>query len=419
MYMVDVIEILKRVKNASYGLAGYDTYSKNAMLNAVAAALSERENIDAILKENGKDVALAHKNGKDGTFIDRLTLTEDRVTGMIDGLRKVADLPDPVGETVEERTLDNGLNIRRVRAPLGVVGIIYEARPNVTVDAASLCLKSGNGVILRGSKDALNTNRAIYSVMRAAILALGFNADVIGFIDDASREAAKEMLAHEEYIDVVIPRGGEGLKNFVLENARMPVIASAGGNCHIYVDKSARQDIATEIAVNAKCQRPSTCNAAEHLLIDRTIAAEFLPKVCAALFAQNVELLGDGECIKIVSNLVPMTDEDRATEFLGYKMTVSIVDGVEEAVSVINRFGTKHSEAIIGEDERATGYFTKYVDAAAVYVNASTRFTDGYEFGLGAEMGISTQKLHVRGPVALRELTSVKYVILGNGQIRR
>ena len=286
--MIDVIDILKNTKRASYALCGYDEKQKNSMLLSIASALAEAENVEAILKGNAEDVISARANGKDDTFIDRLTLTPSRFENMIDGLKQIAGLPDPVGETVEQRTLANGLDIKRVRAPLGVVGIIYEARPNVTVDAAALCLKSGNGVILRGSKDALNTNRIIYSVMRKAIEKVGLDADAVGFIDDASREAAKEMLCHEEYVDVVIPRGGEGLKRFVLDNAKMPVIASAGGNCHIYVEKTADLRKAVDIIINAKCQRPSTCNALEHLLIDEAIAEQFLPEIYSALKVNNV-----------------------------------------------------------------------------------------------------------------------------------
>lgn len=416
--MIDVIDILKNTKRASYALCGYDEKQKNAMLLSIASALAEAENVEAILKGNAEDVISARANSKDDTFIDRLALTPSRFENMIDGLKQIAGLPDPVGETVEQRTLANGLDIKRVRAPLGVVGIIYEARPNVTVDAAALCLKSGNGVILRGSKDALNTNRIIYSVMRKAIEKVGLDADAVGFIDDASREAAKEMLCHEEYVDVVIPRGGEGLKRFVLDNAKMPVIASAGGNCHIYVEKTADLRKAVDIIINAKCQRPSTCNALEHLLIDEAIAEQFLPEIYSALKANNVTVLGDKKTRAIVQDIEPAADGDFLTEFLAYKLTVSVVCGVAEAVDIINANGTRHSEAVITEDESVKEYFTKYVDAAAVYVNASTRFTDGYEFGLGAEMGISTQKLHVRGPIALKELTSVKYVVTGEGQIR-
>lgn len=417
--MIDVVEILRGTKRASYALAGYSEREKNAMLIAIADALCDSNNVDAIMQSNSVDVALARENGKDDTFIDRLTLTPARFDAMTDGLKQIANLPDPVGETVEERTLKNGLNVKRVRAPLGVVGIIYEARPNVTVDASALCLKSGNGVILRGSKDAINTNRTLYEVMRKAIGSLGLDPNAIGFIDDPSREAGRIMLQHDEYIDVVIPRGGEGLKEFVLDNATMPVIASAGGNCHVYVEKTANQDMAIDIVVNAKCQRPSTCNSMEHLLVDDAIAREFLPKVTKALFDKNVCILGDEKSRGIVKEILPANEEDYKTEFLTYKMTVKVVDCVKTAVDIINANSTCHSDAIVSENSEATAYFAKYVDSASVYVNASTRFTDGYEFGLGAEMGISTQKLHVRGPIALKELTSVKYVVTGNGQIRK
>ncbi len=417
--MKDVVDILKSVKRASYVLAGYGAEQKNAMLLSIADALKEKTNVDGILKGNADDVNSAVQNGKSDAFIDRLTLTPKRFEDMIDGLKQVALLPDPVGEVVEARTLENGLDVKRVRAPLGVVGIIYEARPNVTVDAAALCLKSGNGAVLRGSKDALNTNRAIFAVMQKAIADIGLEADAIGFIDDPSREAGKVMLGHDEFVDVVIPRGGEGLKNFVLENAKMPVIASAGGNCHVFAEATANQEMAIEIVVNAKCQRPSTCNAAEHLLVDSRIAKEFIPKVVKALRQNGVTVLADERAVDILPDLRKASESDYGTEFLDYTMTIKVVDGVEEAVDTVNRYGTRHSEAIVSEDKNAQSYFAKYVDAAAVYINSSTRFTDGYELGLGAEMGISTQKLHARGPIALKELTSVKYVVTGNGQIRK
>lgn len=418
--MIDVVDICKRAKCASYKLAGYSTEQKNGMLFAIARALRSEQNIAMLMRENATDIENARKNGKDATFIDRLTLTDKRIATMIDGLEQVAALGDPVGEIVEERTLSNGLEIQRVRAPLGVIGIIYEARPNVTIDAAALCLKSGNSVVLRGGKDAINSNRALHTIMTDAIKAIGLDADTVAFIDDPSRDASKVMLEQEEYIDVMIPRGGEGLKHFVLENAKMPVIASAGGNCHIYVEKTADVQKAINIIVNAKVQRPSVCNAAEHLIVDKEIADEFLPLAYKALKdAHDVEIIGDERAKAILPDIELATDKDFDTEFLGYKMSFAVVDGVEEAVDMINRYSTKHSEAIITNDAKAKDYFAKYVDAAAVYINASTRFTDGFEFGLGAEMGISTQKLHARGPVALKELTSVKYVVTGNGQIRQ
>ncbi|HKL94699.1 MAG TPA: glutamate-5-semialdehyde dehydrogenase [Clostridia bacterium] len=412
---VDVVKICERAKQAAFLLAGYSSAQKNGMLTAIAYALASHK--PEIFAANILD--LENCKDRDDTFIDRLTLNDSRIATMIEGVKQVIALPDPVGEVVDSWTVENGLKLTKVRAPLGVIGIIYEARPNVTVDAAALCLKSGNAVVLRGSKDAINSNRALYQVMTSALNEKGYPADSIGFIDDVSREASAELLQQERYIDVVIPRGGEGLKHFVLDNAKMPVIASAGGNCHIYVEKTADLHKAVNIVVNAKISRPSTCNAAEHLLVDSKIAKDFLPLCVAALKEKNVELVGDEISREICGGLKVATEEDYATEYLTYKMSISIVEGVEEAVSHINKFSTKHSEAIITNDKAAEQYFTANVDAAAVYVNASTRFTDGFEFGLGAEMGISTQKLHARGPVALKELTSVKYVIYGNGQIRK
>lgn len=411
-----VEEICQKAQKASYILASYTAEQKNAMLNAIANALSVcREKIKA---QNEIDIEQA-KIDKDAVFIDRLMLTDARIDTMIEGVKQVVSLPDPVGEVVEKWTNAIGLNFTKVRAPLGVVGIIYEARPNVTIDAAALCLKSGNSVVLRGSKGAINSNRALYEVMRDAIKEAGFDSDAVGFIDDTSRESSRELLLQDKFVDVVIPRGGEGLKHFVLDNATMPVIASAGGNCHIYVEKTADFDMALNIVFNAKTQRPSVCNAAEHLICDRAIAKEFLPLCFKKLQEKNVEIIGDSEAKAILPEIGLMTDEDYATEFFAYKMSFAVVDGVEEAVDMINKYSTKHSEAIVSEDKFSQEYFKKNVDAACVYVNASTRFTDGFEFGLGAEMGISTQKLHARGPIALKELTSVKYTIEGNGQIRK
>lgn len=416
---MEVAVVCKRAKEASYAIAGYTAEQKNGMLRAIADALCAPENKKRMMSANAVDVAAARENGKDATLIDRLTLTDARVATMVEGVKQIIALDDPVGEIVEERTLPNGLDIKKVRAPLGVIGIIYEARPNVTVDAAALCIKSGNAVVLRGSKDALNSNRVLYEIMHGAIASLGLAADVVSFIDDASRESSRIMLGLADCIDVVIPRGGEGLKKFVLDNAAMPVIASAGGNCHIYVEKTADFDKAIPVIVNAKVQRPSTCNALEHLIVDRAIAAEFLPAICAALKENKVEILGTEEVRAIVPDVALATENDFYTEFLAYKITVMLVDDVYEAVNFINAHSTNHSEAILSRDEKSMDYFAKNVDSAAVYLNASTRFTDGFEFGLGAEMGISTQKLHARGPIALKELTSVKYVITGDGQVRK
>ncbi len=416
--MVDVVGICKSAKKASYKIAGYSGEDKNRMLAAISRALENDENVAKLKEANAIDVEASRKNGRNETFIDRLTLTDKRIATMIEGLKQIIALPDPVGEIVEDYTVPSGIEITKVRAPLGVIGIIYEARPNVTVDAAALCLKSGNGVVLRGGKDAINSNRVLYAIMKSAIESVGLDGDSVQFIDDVSRDASAAMLEQEGYVDVVIPRGGEGLKKFVLEHAKMPVIASAGGNCHIYVEKTADLDEAVNIVVNAKVQRPSTCNAVEHILVDEEIASEFIPRVCDALKAFDVEIIGD-ETSRKFYDMGVATDEDYKTEFLDYKISFKVVDGVEEAVTIINENGTSHSEAILSSDESKQEYFAKYVDAAAVYFNASTRFTDGFEFGLGAEMGISTQKLHVRGPIALKELTSVKYVVKGHGEVRK
>ncbi len=416
--MFDENNLCKKVKKASYEIAGYTAEQKNSMLGAIACALKDADNIARLKSANVIDVNVAISNGKPEPFIDRLTLNDKRIATMIEGLEQVKALPDPVGEIVEKYTVKSGIEISKVRAPLGVIGIIYEARPNVTIDAASLCLKSGNGIVLRGGKDAINSNRVLYEVMSDAIKSIGLNSDCVGFIDDISRDASKVMLEQEGLIDVIIPRGGEGLKNFVLENAKMPVIASAGGNCHIYVEKTADFKQAVDIIVNAKVQRPSTCNATEHLLVDKCIAKEFMPLAYAALKEKGVEVIGDDDAVSILG-VEKATDDDYYTEFLALKMTFSTVSGVEEAVDIINATGTKHSEAILSKDDDKMRYFEKYVDAAAVYKNASTRFTDGFEFGLGAEMGISTQKLHARGPIALKELTSQKYVINGHGELRK
>ncbi len=418
--MINVAALCKEAKKASYELAGYSSESKNAMLKAISVALDKTENREKMKNENTIDVENAIKNGKDAVFIDRLTLTDARISDMIEGVRQIEALPDPVGEVVEERDVpSNALHIERVRAPLGVIGIIYEARPNVTVDAAALCLKSGNAVVLRGGKDAINSNRVLYEIMRDAIASAGLNSAAVAFIDDPSREATRELLIQEGTVDVIIPRGGEGLKKFVLETAKMPVIASAGGNCHIYVEKTADQGKAIDVIINAKAQRPSVCNALEHLIVDRVIAVEFLPKICDALEKANVEILATDEVREIVSNLGNVTNEDFYTEYEAYKITIMLVDGVKEAVDFINEHSTNHSDGILTLDKEVADYFTVNVDSAAVYVNVSTRFTDGFQFGLGAEMGISTQKLHARGPVALKELTSIKYIVTGDWLIRK
>jgi len=418
--MIEVLQLAKKAKQAAFELAGYTTKQKNEILKKIAEALLDKNNIVKIQRANAKDIQVARESGKDETFIDRLTITFDRLNQMTEGVNNIVALKDPVGEVVEKWDRPNGLKITRVRAPLGVIGIIYESRPNVTVDAAALCLKSGNAVILRGGKESLNSNRVLYKIMREAIVSVGLNENIISFIDDIDREVVRNLLQLDKYVDVVIPRGGEGLKSFIIENSKIPVIASAGGNCHTFVDKDADINKAIPIIVNAKCQRPSTCNALEHVIVHKDIAEEFIPIIYQALkIGKSVKVLVDDKAKAIVPKATLATKSDYATEFLSYKITICVVDDVKEAVDMINKYGTRHSEAILSNNKESIEYFKKNVDAAAVYVNTSTRFTDGFEFGLGAEMGISTQKLHARGPIGLKELTSVRYLIDGDGQLRK
>ena len=402
---------------ASREIAAFSTELKNSMLSAIANALII--NTNKIKVANQIDIEKAVKNNKDKTFIDRLTLTDSRIKAMADGVRTIIELSDPVGQITEEYILPNGLDVRRVRAPLGVIAIIYEARPNVTIDCAALTIKSGNSVILRGSKDAINSNRALYQIIVNALKAEKYNSDVVAFVDDESRESSLELIQQSEYIDVVIPRGGDELKNWVIANAKMPVIASAGGNCHTYIEQTADFKMANEIVYNAKVQRPSVCNATEQLLVDKEIAKDFLPICFKKLKTANVRILGCEKTIAIYPEAIKATDEDYYTEHLDYVISVKVVDGTDEAIDWINKHNTKHSDCIVTSNTAKAEKFARCVDSAAVYVNASTRFTDGFELGLGAEMGISTQKLHVRGPIGLRELTSTKYVVIGNGQIRK
>lgn len=410
---MNVQEICKKAKEASYRLGNLTTETKNDMLKVMAEALTN--NLDAIKQANKVD--LDNFADKKSAFYDRLTINDDRINQMKEGLMQIIALPDPVGEVVEEFNLDSGLNIKKVRAPLGVIGIIYEARPNVTVDCVGLTLKSSNAVVLRGGKEAINTNRAIASVMKNALKEHGYDEDVMQFIDDTTRESSYELLQQEKYVDVIIPRGGEGLKKFILQNAKMPVIASAGGNCHVYVEKTADFDIATRVILNAKTQRVSVCNAIEHVLVDEEIASSFVPSIVKALREKNVTVKGDEFCSKF-DGVLPMTSEDDDTEYLDYVISIRVVKGEKEAIEHINAHSTNHSEAIITKDGKKVEEFLRSVDSACVYVNTSTRFTDGFQFGFGAEMGISTQKLHARGPIALKELTSIKYNIVSNGAIR-
>ena len=406
---METLETLgKRAKAASRLLAGAGTKRKNAALLAVARALEEQS--PAILAANAADVAAAREAGMTPALIDRLSLTAARIEGMAEGVRQTAALPDPVGEVVEGFRRPNGLQIRRERVPLGVVGIIYEARPNVTSDAAALCLKAGNAVLLRGGKEAI----------RDGLASEGLPADAVQLLEDTSRETASAMMRMNEYLDVLIPRGGAGLIRSVVQNATVPVIETGTGNCHIYVDKDADVAMAAAIAVNAKVSRPSVCNAAETLLVHADIAEKALPVIAAGMQEHHVELRCCPRAAAILRDmqLTAATEEDWATEYLDYILAVRVVDSLEDAMTHIAQYGTGHSECIVTDSARAAEAFLDQVDAAAVYLNAATRFTDGAEFGLGAEIGISTQKLHSRGPMGLRELTTTKYIVVGNGQIR-
>jgi len=412
----EVEEKARAAKEAARRLATLRTSVKNRALHAMADALLERK--DYILQENAKDVRAAREAGYSEAFIDRLVLNEKRIRDMAEGLREVAALPDPVGEIVEGWRRPNGMEIRKVRVPLGVVGLIYESRPNVTVDAAGLCLKAGNAVVLRGGKEAITSNKALVEVIAPAAYEAGIPEGAIQLVETTDRRAAVHMMKLNGLIDVLIPRGGAGLIRTVMETATVPVIETGVGNCHVYVDKAADLDMAERIVINAKCQRPSVCNAMETLLVHEGVAEEFLRRVGPKLEEHGVELRGCERTRRILPHIKEATEEDWRTEYLDLILAVKVVRSLEEAIEHINRYGTKHSEAIVTEDYSAARRFTEEVDAAAVYVNVSTRLTDGYEFGLGAEIGISTQKLHARGPMGLRELTSTKFVIWGDGQVR-
>jgi glutamate-5-semialdehyde dehydrogenase len=392
------------------------TADKDAALRAAADLLLERA--DEVLYANRQDVETAMQAGTTAPVVDRLRLSPSRISGMAAGLRQVASLADPVGEIIDGWRRPNGLEIRRVRVPLGVVGIIYENRPNVTSDAAGLCVKSGNAAFLRGSSAAINSNQAIVSVLREAIDKTGLPEDTVILVQDTSRESATEFMRLRGLIDCLIPRGGQSLIQAILDNATVPFVIDGDGNCHVYVDATADLDMALSIVINAKTQRPSVCNAAESLVIHQAVAPEFLPMVAAAL--DRVELVGDAEARRIVGSarMGSATDEDFSREFLDLKMSVAVVASIDEAIDHIRRHGSGHTEAIVTSDFAAANRFTTEVDAAAVVVNASTRFTDGEQFGFGAEIGISTQKLHARGPMGLRELTTYKYIVQGSGQIR-
>lgn len=415
--MTDLTALGGRAKAAARELALLDSGEKNRLLAAVAQQV--RDDCAAILQANGEDVAAAREAGISESLIDRLLLNEQRVLAMADAAEQVAALPDPVGRVLGGQRLPSGLEMTKVSTPLGVCGIIYEARPNVTLDAAALCLKSSNAVILKGGKEALRSNRAVVASVRAALAVAGQNPDFVQLIEDSARETTSAFMKLNGYLDVLIPRGGAGLIRAVVENATVPVIETGTGNCHIYVEKSADIDMAVRIAQNAKVSRPSVCNAAESFLVDRQVAAEFLPRVAAAMEAPYVQIVGCKEtCAILGKRAEPATEQDYDTEFLDYKVSVKVVSGIEEAMEHIARYSTGHSECIVTRDLKAAETFTAGVDAAAVYVNASTRFTDGGVFGMGAEIGISTQKLHARGPMGLWEMTSYKYIVMGDGQIR-
>lgn len=411
--MATISEVCRKAKENVQAIALASEQDMNAMLSSAAKAL--REKADDIIAENRKDIAVCTRGPQ---FIDRLMLDKKRIDGIAAGLEKLVELPCPVGEILEERTLYNGLQLRRVRVPLGVLGIIYEARPNVTADAIGLAIKSGNAVVLRGSKDAICSNKMITAVIKSAIGAAGYNPEFIQLIEDTSREGATEFMRMNGVVDVLIPRGSAGLIQNAVQNATVPIIETGTGNCHVYFEKTADIEKALPILINAKTQRTSVCNACESLLIDEAFAQKHLPAIVRALRDKNVEIVACEKCRALMPELTPATEEDFYAEFLALKISIKIVSGVDEAIAHVNRYSTHHSDSIVTEDAATAEKFLNEVDSAAVYVNASTRFTDGFEFGLGAEMGISTQKLHARGPMGLRELTSYKYQVRGNGQIR-
>lgn len=404
-------------KQAAAKLAVTSTAVKNAALLAMAAALEVQQ--AEILAANERDMTAAAAKGMKSSMLDRLKLTAERISGMADGLRQVAGLADPVGNVIDGKTLPNGLHITKIRVPLGVIGIIYEARPNVTADAAGLCLKSGNAVILKGGSEAMESNKTVAAILAQAAEGAGIPAGSIQFIDTSDRQAVQDLIHMNGLVDVVIPRGGAGLIQAVVRNASVPVIETGAGVCHTYVDKDANVEMAMKIAFNAKVQRPSVCNAMETLLVHKDIADKFLPMMLMMYNSSAVEIRGDETVQEYSGQVHPATEEDWSTEYGDLRLSVKIVDSIEEAMAHIAKYGTGHSECIVTDNYQAAQLFQYTVDAAAVYVNASTRFTDGNEFGFGAEIGISTQKLHARGPMALPELTSTKYLINGNGQVRK
>ncbi len=411
----EVKTLCQKTKEAAPLLGLLSDTRRNAALAAMASELTAATNV--ILAANEKDLASAAENGVPKAMLDRLRLTEARISDIAKAITELINLPDPL-EGSECFTRPSGITVTKIKVPLGVVAIIFEARPNVTADAAAIAVKSGNAVILRGGKEAIESNRAIVAALQKGLVSEGLPAELIGLVSSTDRESANALMQMRGLVDVLIPRGGKGLIRSCVDNAKVPVIETGAGNCHVYVDRAADLDMALRVTVNAKCQRPSVCNAAETLLLHRDVAAEFLPRFFAATRAWDLELRGDEAACAILPEAIPATEEDLATEYNDYIMTVKVVDGVDEAIAHVNRYGTKHSECIITADNDAAALFLGKVDAAAVYHNASTRFTDGGEFGLGAEIGISTQKLHARGPMGLSALTTYKYVVTGNGAVR-
>ncbi|MBP1919618.1 glutamate-5-semialdehyde dehydrogenase [Youngiibacter multivorans] len=409
-------EMGMRAKEAAASLSMLSNDEKNNLLDKIAINLKKNE--DAIIEQNSIDVEAGRLNGLAEGLIDRLKLTSNRIDSMIEGIRTIIALEDPVGEVLGMKTMKNGLIIGKKRVPLGVVGIIYEARPNVTVDTAALCLKSSNALILRGGKEALNSNKALAGIMRQSIEEAGYNKDFVQLIEDQSYEVANEFMKLNDYLDVLIPRGSDRLIKSVVQNSTVPVIETGTGNCHIYVDASADEKMAVDIIINAKTQRIGVCNSAESLVVHSDKIEGFLPLVWNELKKYNVTVYADERAKAVVPEFQSATEEDFATEYLDYKISLKVVDSLDEAIRHINKYSTSHSESIVTENYANAMEFLNRVDSAAVYVNASTRFTDGFEFGMGGEMGISTQKLHVRGPVGTKELTTTKYIIFGNGQIR-
>lgn len=414
--MSSLISLGKKAKEASYILGNLSSKDKNDALYAMADFLIENSKV--IIEANKKDLETSRIKGTSESMLDRLALNEARIEGMANGLRQVAALEDAVGEVLGMWTRPNGLQIGKKRVPMGVIGIIYEARPNVTSDAAGLCFKSGNAVILRGGSEAINSNKAIAEALREGLKSVGLVEDAVQLVEDTSREVATEMMKLNDYIDVLIPRGGAGLIKAVVNNATVPVIETGTGNCHIYVDEDCDFEMAKNIIVNAKTSRPSVCNAAEKLLINEKIAGKFMPIIFEALRENGVEIRGDESLKALDDSVILASEEEWYNEYLDYTIGVKIIKDIDEAINHINKFGSGHSEAIVTKSYEASQIFLQKVNAAAVYVNASTRFTDGEEFGFGAEIGISTQKLHARGPMGLKELTTIKYIIFGNGQIR-